>query len=151
MAEIIKTESENHDVIHCEHIHMAQYLSRETLAKTVLDSHNVESQLAQRCYLSENRIIRRWLLGWNYRKFLKYEAASFLRFDMVFAVSDSDRLEINRLGASELAVPIENGVDIEYFQPRKSAEDCSLVFVGSMDWMPEQTPTSPSRLTPSIC
>ena len=55
---------------------------------------------------------------------------------MVFAVSDLDRLEIERMGARGQVVTIENGVDIEYFQPKETVENGSLVFVGSMDWMP---------------
>ena len=136
MANIIKAEAKEHDIIHCEHLHMAQYLSEDFKSKTVLDAHNVEWLLAQRCFQTENNLAKKCVLWWNYRKLKNYEALSFGRFDMVFAVSDLDRLEIERMGARGQVVTIENGVDVEYFQPNETVENGSLVFVGSMDWMP---------------
>ncbi len=61
------------------------------------------------------------------------------RADHVLAVSETDKNHfLNYLPESKLTI-VPTGVDVEFFQPRHSQEEPdSLVFTGSMDWLPNE-------------
>ncbi len=65
------------------------------------------------------------------------------RFDGVLAVSDADRETFARLYPGAIAQPVHvvpTGVDTDYFAPvsRAASSLGTLVFTGSMDWLPNE-------------
>jgi glycosyltransferase involved in cell wall biosynthesis len=64
------------------------------------------------------------------------------RFDLVLAVSETDRQTLERLYADHLTSPIyvvATGVDTEYFAPSSAPlKPRHMVFTGSMDWLPNE-------------
>lgn len=103
---------------------------------TLLFQHNVETLIWERMaeaggllapyYRSQARRMARW------------EERLSRRFDLVVAVSEEDAaLFRGRFGLPRVeAVP--TGVDVDYFEPDGSGtgEEDHLVFVGSLDWLP---------------
>src|SRR5271169_3322647 len=80
---------------------------------------------------------KRLLLNDQYRKMRRYEGEVCRAVKRVAAVSEVDAQTMrSEYGVANVeAVP--TGVDVEYFRPPVAFEPAAnLVFVGSMDWMP---------------
>ncbi|MDK9705922.1 MAG: glycosyltransferase family 4 protein [Desulforhopalus sp.] len=127
-----------HDVIYCEHMHMAQCVSSGQRKPKVLDAHNVEAQIAERLMNVESHRLKKLLLFWNFRQMLRYEGRITRKFDLILAVSEQDRAFYTDKYRAKNAVVLENGVDLEYFHmaPAEHLEKLRLVFVGMMGWKP---------------
>jgi len=124
------------DVVHCEHLHMASMIARGR-SRFVLDAHNVESQIAAQYAASEPRPLMKALLSWNQQRLERFEMKTVQSSDLVLAVSEEDRSAFAGFGAGSQVKVLENGVDIDFFQPCTGAgEGENLVFVGSMDYKP---------------
>jgi len=128
----------DHDVVHCEHMHMAQYLLPGHEKITVLDAHNVEAQIAERLVPLETNPVKRALLSWNSGAMSRFEQRVSSNFDLVLAVSQQDcDCYRKRYGVANARV-MENGVDLDFFHKASPdvVEQVKLVFVGLMGWMP---------------
>ena len=69
----------------------------------------------------------------------RFEGAYGSRFDAVVAVSDLDRVAFDRDYGWPHVHAIDTAVDVDYFKPNGRPEQPDRVlFVGSMDWMPNQ-------------
>ena len=128
-----------YDVIHVDHLQMAQYvLPRKSLAKLVLDHHNVESQIIERLGETTPSKAMRWYASKEAPKLERYELDVCRAMDRVLVVSSEDAQTLRRL-APDLrnltVVPI--GVDGDYFQPAPRYEDPKTVLsIGTMYWPP---------------
>ncbi len=68
-----------------------------------------------------------------------FEKNSCKQFDAVIAVSERDRDTFGSLYGLDNLLTISTGVDVEHFCPQDIlTEPSSLVFVGSMDWLPNE-------------
>jgi sugar transferase (PEP-CTERM/EpsH1 system associated) len=111
---------------------------------TVLFTHNVESEIWRRHADTAKNPLVRALYRQQYRRMPRFERRAVARFDRVLAVSDADRDTFTRLypGAIQRTVQvIPTGVDAEYFTPSgppSPSDDRSIVFTGSMDWLPNE-------------
>jgi len=128
----------HHDVLHCEHMHMAQYLTDVHDKLKVLDAHNVEAQIAERLVHIESNPFKRAVLAWNHRAMRRYEKRICTTFDLTLAVSMQDRDCYLHEYLAKNAQILENGVDLDYFHtaPSGITTRLKLVFVGMMGWMP---------------
>ena len=107
-------------------------------APTVLFQHNVEATIWQRHVAVPQHPLRRAYMRLQWRRMLRHEMRECRRFSHVVAVSSIDADIIRREYAVASVGHVPTGVDLKYFsaarsRPRDSRE---LVFVGSMDWMP---------------
>jgi glycosyltransferase involved in cell wall biosynthesis len=143
-----------YDIVHIEHVHLAGLLKYVTDSEIVcsLDAHNVETQIAKRMCNLESSPFRKTALAIHAWNMYKFEKCAFSRSDFIMAVSREDADLIKAMSAAESprVSLVENGVDIEYFTPAltgggastSSKHDAtsdgeeSIVFVGSMDWLP---------------
>lgn len=101
--------------------------------------HNVEHIIWKRLSQVETRPWRRTLLEVEWRKMRWAEARACARATLTIAVSELDRelLAANAPGATIRSIP--TGVDTAFFVPNGWREaPASLVFVGSMDWYPNE-------------
>lgn len=124
------------DLIHCEHLHMAQYISADLPQLKTFDAHNVESEIVKRLYLQETKLLRKLILAWHTKKTVRYEQESLKKFDLVMAVSDRDKEALAVLSGMQNTKTVENGVDTDYFLPKGDINSREIVFVGAMDWWP---------------
>lgn len=132
-----------YDIVHIDTIHLAGELATlrqlPKLPLTIINAHNVEFQIARRMRELERSSLRRAALSIHARNMERFEQRAFALASMVLAVSEEDRSKIDAMvGILGRAVLVENGVDEDYFTPGADSEvDVdSLVFVGSMDWLP---------------
>ncbi len=109
----------------------------------VLFTHNVEADIWRRHAETQPDPLRRFLFRTQWDRMRRFEGATLGRFDLVLAVSDTDRETLARQYAGQLGAPVHvvaTGVDTGYFQPVPDAavSPHHLVFTGSMDWIPNE-------------
>ena len=128
------------DVVVCDFLAPAVNMPSSLSCPSVLFQHNVEAMIWQRHFEVQANPPKRLYLREQWRKMRSFERAACLRFDSVVAVSEEDREMMVRDYALQEVYAIPTGVDIEFFRPTNTAaaQDNSLVFTGSMDWLPNE-------------
>jgi len=129
----------SYELVICDFVQSALNFKNIAGIPSILFQHNVEAQISKRHYERSTGMIKRlfWWLQW--KKMFFFEQRVCRAFDRVIAVSQQDGDLLHRLYGLDHVVVIPTGVDIEYFHPQNEAEDpASLVFVGSMDWLPNE-------------
>ena len=105
----------------------------------VLFEHNVEHRIWQGLARVERRSLPRALLEVEWRKLRRFEASACRSSQVTIAVSQADREALANLAPGARVEAVTTGVDTEFFHPNGARErPLSLVFVGSMDWHPNE-------------
>ena len=126
-------------VILCDFLEMAENVAWNLPCPKVIFQHNVESEIWHQYYMGESNPLKK--LYWNLERhrMARYESATCNRFDLVFAVSDEDRRSFQRnLGVRRPIEVLPTAVDTDFFSPQPDLSPIPkrLVFLGSLDWMP---------------
>jgi glycosyltransferase involved in cell wall biosynthesis len=128
----------SHDLTVCDFLAPSLNVPDSIASRAVLFQHNVEAMIWERHATVPQNPLRRAYMALQWKRMRAFEAAECARFRRVVAVSEQDAQTMRtQYGVSSVAA-VPTGVDVEYFAPpangaRQSAE---LVFVGSMDWLP---------------
>ncbi len=103
----------------------------------LLFQHNVESLIWKRTYENAGGVARPYFRN-QWQRMLRFEKEACAQADQVCAVSVEDaNLLRTELGLTNVCGAVPTGVDLDFFQPsREGRKPLSLVFLGSMDWMP---------------
>ena len=103
----------------------------------VLFQHNVETVIWERHAQSGRTPLHRAYFAQQARRMFEWERAVCRASSHVVAVSEVDeRIMRERFGIDDTS-SVSTGVDLDYFEPPASARlRFDLVFLGSMDWMP---------------
>jgi polysaccharide biosynthesis protein PslH len=129
-------QSQRFDIVHVDSLDLSNYLSDLTDLPVVCVHHNVESELLRRRSERES-LIRRWYMRMQ-AGFLEKEERRWLpRVALNVAVSDQDRLKLQRMVPHAKFIVVPNGVDTRLFQPGVSGRD-GIVFVGGYGWYPNR-------------
>lgn len=103
----------------------------------VLQAHNVDSLIWQRYREAESHPLRRWYIGRQWRKFLRFEAEAFRRATRVVTVSDEDAALARQLYGCDHLDVVDNGVEVARFRDLSPAPGSqTILFLGSLDWRP---------------
>jgi glycosyltransferase involved in cell wall biosynthesis len=104
----------------------------------VLFQHNVEAMIWKRHYEVQSNPVKKAYLYGQWQKMRRFEREMCRRFDSVIAVSVEDREQMKDEYGAEAVFDVPTGVDVEFFQPNNAVKPVpnSLVFTGSMDWLP---------------
>jgi sugar transferase (PEP-CTERM/EpsH1 system associated) len=136
--------SSSFDLVVCDFLFPAVNLPRRLPCPSVIFTHNVEAEIWRRHADTQTTWAGRLLYRTQYRRMLRFERRTLARFDGVLAVSDADRATFQRTYPGAIREPVHvvpTGVDTEYFAPEPTPRDAaarSLVFTGSMDWLPNE-------------
>ena len=127
------------DLLFCDFLHTAAPLSGFPFKPKILFQHNVEFLLRQRKWEVERDPFRKWIFRNEWRKTRVIEGQVCREFDQLIVVSEEDRHRLQQeFGVNEVAV-LPTGVDTDFFFPKQSQLiPGRLVFVGSMDWDPNE-------------
>lgn len=138
MREVITSLRSKHsfDSVVCDFLFPAPNFSN--FDDVVLFEHNVESMIWQRHVESSSDPLRKAYFGMQYRRMLACEAKACREAAHVIAVSAIDARKIEQMFALSKVSDIKTGVDVDYFAPTPTTHPkvADLVFVGSMDWLP---------------
>jgi glycosyltransferase involved in cell wall biosynthesis len=132
--------NERFDVLVCDFLMPSINVPADYRGPTVLFQHNVEAVIWRRHYEMQLNPLKKAYLYSQWRKTVAFECGACRRFDHVVAVSRDDaetmRHEYNIKSISD----VPTGVDTEFFRMRgaEMREPHSLVFTGSMDWLPNE-------------
>ena len=134
--------NKNFDLVHFDHLHMAQYTEYINGLPCILDEHNVESVILKRCANVNRNIAKGQLFKLQAKKMANLEVKLASRVTKCLVVSNNDKDNLSKLlGQTNDTKVVPNGVDTEYFnstseQLNKLSLEEALVFTGSMDWLP---------------
>jgi sugar transferase (PEP-CTERM/EpsH1 system associated) len=128
------------DAVICDFIYPAGLLDWKMETPILLFTHNVEAEVWERQYRLASNPIRKLMFWLEYRRLTHSESMYAQCADHVLAVSESNRQFFGRYtGGAENVTLLPTGVDTDYFRPaREEEQDGTLVFTGSMDWMPNE-------------
>jgi len=130
---------ESFDVIVCDFIYAAGVVPWDWPGPKVFFAHNVEAIIWRRHY--EVAVNPLWkAISWVEWRRMEVAERRYLKLaDHVLAVSETDRDVFARFVEPKKLTVIPTGVDVVYFEPQ-SVEEApnSLVFTGSMDWLPNE-------------
>lgn len=130
--------SDGFDLLHCDSISVVPSVPRDARIPKVFNAHNVEAVIWERYVANERRPWMRPVLRSQLAKVARYESRLPSIFDCCVAVSEEDRLEMQRRYGAERVVVVANGVDLDYYAPLPDTNKPALLYVGSLDWRPNQ-------------
>ncbi|MCE5199277.1 MAG: glycosyltransferase family 4 protein [Armatimonadota bacterium] len=126
------------DVVHIDHLQMAQFVDFNASYRTVLDNHNVECMIIKRIAESSKSTMERMCASIEWPKLRAYELDACRRCDAVLTVSEEDKAtlqEFNQSLANIHTVPI--GVDTDYFASVERVNNSkNIISIGTMYWPP---------------
>ena len=128
-------QRERFDAVVCDFLTPAPNLP--DMEKAILFQHNVETMIWKRHAKNAATRIERAYLRLQERRIQEYEQEMCRKARRIIAVSDIDaQLMQSMFGVRDIYVT-PTGVDTEYFAPPpQTAAVADLVFLGSMDWLP---------------
>lgn len=123
------------DHVVCDFLSSAPHFS--DLSGAALFQHNVEAMIWNRHVEHAGSAVRRWYFKRQARLMLEYERQVCRSVKNIVAVSEADAAKMRELYGVSRVRAVPTGVDVAFFQPTAETEAATdLVFVGSMDWMP---------------
>lgn len=127
------------DVAHFDTISLAVYKDDVGDVPSILNHHNIESELMRRRSGIETNLAKKNYYRMEARKLLSYENAQCPRFNVNFAVSPEDRDLLHRAMPDLKVEIVPNGVDTDYFKQTPGREVKNrLIFAGGMNWYPNR-------------
>ncbi len=131
--------AEPFDLVVCDFVQMARNAIGLHCPAKVLFEHNVEAQIFARHAKTDKGWLRRRFMAYQAFKLRAFEASAGRQFESVIAVSPQDKAIFERDYGWPHVHTIDTAVDTDYFQPTGEVEEPErLVFVGSLDWLPNQ-------------
>lgn len=131
-------EREKPDVVHIDHLPMAQYESflPRALPKVLLP-HDALSMLFESSYRNEKGLARKFYFWNQHQKLKRYETEILPRFDRTVVVSPIDQGVLQRECPAASIEWNPLGVDVEYFHEQPGREKKgTILFRGIMDFFP---------------
>src|SRR5262249_19543560 len=127
------------DLPFCDFLPTAAPLVKLGISPRVGFEHNVEFPPRKTQRVVQRRPLRKVVFDAEWKKTRRIEAEVCRSFDHVFAVSKEDQHALRQeFNISSVSV-LNTGVDPDFFRPMVEApQPCHLVFVGSMDWDPNE-------------
>ncbi|MBI5620166.1 glycosyltransferase [Candidatus Gottesmanbacteria bacterium] len=125
------------DIIHIDHLNMAQYLPKEKRQVWILEHHNVETYLYWTRFLYSKKLARKFYLVIEMILTFFYEWKTLRQFDHVYAIShkEEERLRntfcITNTSPQPLVYPI-------HLIRRKPPKKPYVLFVGNLGWPPNE-------------
>ncbi len=133
LAGLIRTERFDRAVV--DHLAPTSYFP--DLPHSLFFQHNVETMIWRRHVEHAPDPVRRAFFRMQADRMFEYERRACLAAGHIVAVSAVDAGMMRSLFGVERISEIPTGVNIEYFTPPPAAPPVAdLVFVGSMDWLP---------------
>src|SRR5258706_2542895 len=123
------------DHVICDFLNSAPYFS--DLSNVVLFQHNVEAVIWERHAANAPTPLHRAYFRLQAQRMSAYERKVCNSVKNVIAVSEADAQKMRDLYGVIRVGAVPTGVDLEFFTPQAPTDSTpGLVFVGSMDWMP---------------
>ncbi len=127
----------SYDALHCDNISVVPAIPAVARVPKVFNAHNVEAAIWERYLREERRTWMKPVIASQLRKVRAYESRLPRLFDSCVVVSEQDGERMRRYGFGTVHV-VRNGVDLDYYKSLADPAEPHLLFVGSLDWRPNQ-------------
>ncbi len=122
------------DILWIDHTIQTQYLPEDFTGIKILETHNFKTNFFKTMFFADNKIFWKLFSFYEWMKFIFYEPKELKKFDLVYAVSEKEKKELNKYSKNvKMLVPLipttGNKAKIKY---RK------LFFVGLLTWYPNK-------------
>lgn len=126
------------DVVVSDFLVSAVNLPERLPRPSLLFQHNVEAEIWRRHAQNRRDLASRTFFRGQWRRMEAFERRACRAFDGVVAVSENDRALMRQRYALDHVEAVATGVDTDFFRPSgaRAVRPRTLVFTGSMDWMP---------------
>ncbi len=133
-----RVKQDRPDVVVCDFLTPSINLPEQLGCATVLFQHNVEAMIWKRHYETQTNLLKRLYLFGQWKKMRALERSECQRYNQVIAVSREDSEMMRHDYGIQTVTDVPTGVDTDFFRPQATiqTEPASLVFTGSMDWLP---------------
>ena len=140
LIDLLKTKKP--DVAQLEGIFMMPYVScirKNSAARIVLRSHNVEHLIWQGLAKEEKRGLRKWYLSFLAKRLKAYESTVLSSVDAIVAISGEDASKLRSLGETPEIFVSPPGVNPKWAEKGNTITKAqNFFFIGSMDWLPNR-------------
>jgi glycosyltransferase involved in cell wall biosynthesis len=126
--------TQNFDSVVCDFITPA--INFPQLSSVVVFQHNVETMIWRRHAENARNAAEKLYLNLQAKRMFDYERDVCQTARHVIAVSREDAAQMQDMFGVPHVSSIPTGVDVETFTPAQPSARSGLVFVGSMDWLP---------------
>ena len=132
------------DIVNLEFTFLGNYILRqapagEALPKLIVDSHNIDYDLARQYARSGSSIWRRLYYQANWRKLQREELGTYGDADGVYLCSAADEQRLLSEVPTARTMVIPNAADVEFYQPRPTdpaPDGRTVVFFGVLSYVP---------------
>jgi len=132
------------DVVNLEfsflgHCDLRQAPPGERLPPVVVDSHNIDYELARQYARAGRSLVRRLYAAANWRKLRREELGTYRDADGVYLCSAADERRLLDQIPGVRTTVIPNAADVEYYQPRPTdppPDGRTVVFFGLLSYVP---------------
>jgi glycosyltransferase involved in cell wall biosynthesis len=139
IREIKKQLKDNRfDIIQIDTIALAQYAMLAPDLPKILVHQNVESSLLLRRSANEKNPLVKLYLFLQGKKLRRYERKVAPNFDINITVSETDKLEFEKVTPQARFEVVPNATDTEYFKPQGNVRSKDLIFAGGLTWYPNK-------------
>lgn len=130
----------NFDLVFCDFLPPAAAMLGFSAKCRVVFEHNVEFMLRKRMWAAERHPLKKRVFASEWQKTWAIEKRICRSFDHVLTVSDEDSKVFREEFEIDHVSSVPTGVDTEFFSPQdiRQSRIGELVFVGSMDWYPNE-------------
>lgn len=136
-AVLSELDKNHYDLAICDFMQSTLNFRNVKNIPTILFQHNVEATISQRHMQRSRNIISKIFWWLQFRKMFYHERKQCNRFDAVIAISEEDKRKFENWYGLKNVWTIPTGVDTEFYSPNgKIKEKNKIVFVGAMDWLP---------------
>jgi polysaccharide biosynthesis protein PslH len=121
------------------HFRLRQAPPSEKLPALVVDSHNIDYDLARQYARDGSSLARRLYASANWRKLRQEELGTYRDADGVYLCSATDERRLLREVPEARTAVIPNAADVEYYQPRPTdppPDYRTVVFFGLLSYVP---------------
>lgn len=124
------------DVIHVQHIRMAQYFEGQNCSNVILDLPDAFSLYWKRRVEKSNSFVKKWFTNLEFNRLFRYEQKMIPSFKKVLVCSKEDQEYLNHHTGFPVEL-LQNGVNTEVFSPRDIRYiENRVLFTGNMDYAP---------------
>jgi len=119
--------------------HLRQAPPGERLPSLVVDSHNIDYDLARQYARAGSSLARRLYASANWRKLRREELGTYRNADGVYLCSAADERRLLHQVPGVRTAVIPNAADVEYYQPRPTdppSDGRTVVYFGLLSYVP---------------
>lgn len=133
--------NEKFDVVLLESLYTTPYIAairKNSNAKIIYRSHNIEFEIWQRTGNQENNTIKKKYLHFLAKRLKKYEQSILNLVDAIAAITKKDEEQLLALGCKKPITTVPFGINLHNYQLKEIPQEKKLFHIGSMDWTPNQ-------------